>query len=483
MSIESRAARNPAMMANTQSIVGPFRVGLVGAGYVSAYHLRALKSLDSVVPVAIADPDAAKARAVAVQFGIPAVFERLEDMAEARPDVVHILTPPALHRDLSIAAMEMGCHVLVEKPMAETVDDCDRMIAAARATGRVLSVNHSARMDPTVLRALELVRRGGIGDVLAVHFFRNSEYPPYAGGGLPPPYRRGGYPFEDLGLHGLCVIEAFLGRITDVTVRYRSTGRDPLLFFDEWHAVVDAERGSGQMYVSWNSRPMQNEFVVHGTRGVISIDCYLQTLSVQRVLPAPKPVQRMIGTAMAASGDLWRGPMKALGFATGGRKPNAGIHMSVRMFYEALARGAQPPVSADEGRRVVFWLKQSTRAADAAKVAALAPVTAQRQPRILVTGARGLVGSALLRRLRERGDAVRVLLRRPVAAIAADPEVDIMYGDLGDPEVVDRAVSGIDVVYHVGSAMRGGRAAFEAGTVRGTRNIVDAAIRHGVTPL
>src|ERR1051326_550530 len=106
--------------------------------------------------------------------------------------------------------------------------------------------------------------------------------------------------------------------------------------------------------------------------------------------------------------------MNALRFATGRLKPNAGIHMSVRMFYEALARGAQPPVSADEGRRVVFWLKQSTRAADAAKVAALAPVTAQRQPRILVTGARGLVGSALLRRLRERGDAVRVLLRRQI---------------------------------------------------------------------
>src|SRR5712691_6088547 len=123
----------------------PIRAGIVGAGYVSAYHLRALKSLDCVTVVGIADTDQTKAQKVAADFGIPAVFQSLEDMAAAKPDVVHILTPPALHRDLSIRAMNMGCHVFVEKPMAETVEDCDLMAAAAKATGRVLSVNHSAR--------------------------------------------------------------------------------------------------------------------------------------------------------------------------------------------------------------------------------------------------------------------------------------------------------------------------------------------------
>jgi predicted dehydrogenase len=155
----------------------PIRTAIVGAGYVSAYHLRAVKSLDNVTVVGIADPDKTKAAKLAADFGIPSVFRTLEDMAAVTPDVVHILTPPALHRELSIRAMKMGCHVLVEKPMAESVEDCDRMIAVAKATGRVLSVNHSARMDPVVLRALDLVRSGAIGDVLAAHFFRNSDSP------------------------------------------------------------------------------------------------------------------------------------------------------------------------------------------------------------------------------------------------------------------------------------------------------------------
>jgi predicted dehydrogenase/nucleoside-diphosphate-sugar epimerase len=459
------------------------RVGIVGAGYVSAYHLRALQSLDYVTVVGIADTDQTKARHVAEEFRIPTVCASLDELMALKPHVVHILTPPSLHRDLSIRAMRMGADVFVEKPMAENAEDCDLMIAAASETGRVLSVNHSARMDPVVLRALELVRSGSIGDVLAVHFFRNSDYAPYTGGELPAPYRRGGYPFEDLGVHGLYLMEAFLGSITDVDVRYRSTGRDPNLFFDEWHAFVEAEKGTGHMYISWNSRPMQNELIVHGTSGIISVDCYLQRLSVQTTLPAPKPIQRMLGTAMAAAGTLYGVSVNAVKFVTGRLKPNAGIHTSVRKFYEALAAGAAPPVSAEEGRRAVRWMESAVREADRRKVEALAPASVSQPARVLVTGASGLLGSALLRRLRSQGVVARVLLRRPSPALAAEPDVEVVYGDLGDPSAVDRAVRNIDVVYHVGSAMSGGKAAFEAGTVAATRNVVTACVRHGVRRL
>jgi predicted dehydrogenase len=87
-------------------------------------------------------------------------------MAEAQPKVIHILTPPASHAPLALEAMEMGCHVFVEKPMAESAD-CDRMIHFARERGLVLSVNHSARMDPIVLQALEMIRNGACGEVKA----------------------------------------------------------------------------------------------------------------------------------------------------------------------------------------------------------------------------------------------------------------------------------------------------------------------------
>src|SRR5262249_26549198 len=99
-----------------------------------------------------------------------------------------------------------------------------------------------------------------------------------------------------------------------------------------------------------------------------------------------------------------------------------------------------------------------------------------------VTGALGTLGRSLVRRLLQFGEPVRVLVRRPPDG-GPHEKIQLMYGDLGDPAAVDRAVEGIEVVFHVGAAMHGGIAEFTSGTVWGTRNIVDACERHGVRKL
>jgi predicted dehydrogenase/nucleoside-diphosphate-sugar epimerase len=461
----------------------PIRVGLAGAGYVSTYHARALRSLKHVQIVGVADPDVARARQLAAHFSIPAVYPSLAKMASAQPDVIHILTPPSSHCQLTIEALRMGCHVFVEKPMAETAEECDQMIAAARMAGRILSVNHSARMDPIVLKALDLVRSGACGDILAVDFFRGSDYPPYAGGPVPAPYRVGAYPFQDLGVHGLYLLEAFLGRILNLDVRYSSSGREPNLLFDEWRALAACEKGTGQMYLSWSARPMRNEIVIQGTRGSIHVDCFLQTCVVRKRLPAPRFIGLVAGALAASASTLVSVPWNVLRFATGKLLSSPGIHTSIQAFYDSLGVGAPPPVTADEGRRMVAWMQQVSREANAEKERRLGAGAPIPPAKILVTGATGFLGRALLQRLRQRGEPIRVLVRRPSESLAHDPLIHQVCGDLGDPEAVDRAVSGVDLVYHVGAAMRGGKADFGRGTVWGTRNIVDACLRHGIRKL
>jgi 2-alkyl-3-oxoalkanoate reductase len=187
----------------TASGLKQLRIAIVGAGYVARHHLSALKRLDFVEIVGIADLDLAAARKLAAEFGVPSAVTSLAELADRQPNTVYVLTPPASHCALALQAIDMGCHVLVEKPMADSVAECDAMIARARERGVVLSVNHSDRLDPVVLQALALVRAGVAGDVLAVDFLRSSEYPPYAGGPLPAAVRQGSYPFRDLGVHGL----------------------------------------------------------------------------------------------------------------------------------------------------------------------------------------------------------------------------------------------------------------------------------------
>jgi nucleoside-diphosphate-sugar epimerase/predicted dehydrogenase len=392
-----------------------------------------------------------------------------------------VLTPPASHCQLTLEALAMGCDVFVEKPMASTRHECDQMIAAAQHAGRVLSVNHSAKADPIVVRGLELARSGAIGDVLAVDFCRSSDYPLYAGGPLTSPYRLGGYPFEDIGIHGLYLVEAFLGAIRDVNVRYRTTGRNPNVYFDEWRATVECEKGVGQMLLSWATRPLRNELTIHGTKGYLHIDCFLQTCSVHTALPGPKAITASIDATTKAIGTLYRVPRNMVSFVTGKLRPSPGIHAGVLQFHDALQRGVAPPVSMEEGRTMVGWAENACRAADNDKDGALAVHKQVPPARVLVTGATGFLGRALLARLCSLGEPVRVLARRPSSHLEALPGVHVVYGDLGDPDAVDRAVAGVEVVYHVGATMRGrGWPDYQSGTVEATRNVVESCLRHGV---
>lgn len=455
------------------------RVAVVGAGYVAGYHLAALKRLDFVDIVGLCDLDTTAAQALATRFGVPVVARQLADLAGERPDAVYVLTPPASHCALALQALDMGCHVLVEKPMAESVAECETMIARAKEKGLVLSVNHSDRLDPVVVKAIDQSRAGACGDVLSVDVLRSSEYAEYAGGPLPALVRQGSYPFRDLGVHGLYVLEAFLGEVRALDVGYRATGRNPNLKFDEWHAAARCEGGLGRLLLSWNARPMESRIVVRGTRGTIEVDRFLQICRVHRVLPGPKFIGIVATAFLSGLADVFRVPWNVLRFATRRLKPSPGIQAGAAGFAQALHDHRAPPVPPEEGLRAVALMESVCASADAERIAEIESRYVDLPPAdVLVTGAAGFLGRKVVEALCAKGQRVRVLVRNPAAAANFGAGVQVVVGDLGDPRAVDHAVAGVGSVYHVGAAMRGGPRAFEAGTVWGTRNVIEACLKH-----
>ena len=460
------------------------RVVVIGAGYVARHHLSALDELPFAKVVGLVDVDLAAARSLAREFGIENTAPTLAGLAGDPPDVAYVLTPPETHCALALQAIERGCHVLVEKPMAESAEECAAMIAAAAGRNRILSVNHSDKFDPVVERALDLVRSGACGELVSVDVLRSSEYPSYRGGPLPQMARQGSYPFRDLGTHGLYLLESFLGPIRKLDVEWRESGRNPILQFDEWLAVAHCERGVGRLQISWNVRPMQNRIIVQGTRGVVEVDRFLQVCRFSGVYPGPKFAGIVLAGFKNAVAESFRIPFNVLRFATSRLKPSPGIRSGSTGFARAIHEGIAPPVDAAEGARIVSMMEPACREADRQRTAELEARRASR-PAVatLVTGASGFLGGALVRRLRMAGEPVRVLVRRPSAWMSADPGIQIFVGDLGDPHAVSHAVQGVDLVYHAGAATRGDAGDFSAGTVYGTRNVVDACLRWRVKRL
>ena len=458
-----------------------FRVGLVGAGYISEFHIRALRRLSNVSIIGIADLNISRARAVAERFGIPRSFPSLREMAAEGLDVVHVLTPPASHAEVAIEALGYGCHVLVEKPLATNVEDCDRIASAASAANRRVCVDHSLLYDFFVARALNLVRGGAVGHPIAADYFCSSAYPPYRGGPLPAQYHDGGYPFRDVGVHALYLIDAFLGKIQKVDAEFATQGGDPNLLYDEWRAIVKCERGTGHAHLSWNVLPKQHLLMIQGTRGVLRADLVSMTITLKKNTPLPKVVERALLGINEGFRILTQVPINSIQFVRKKILQYHGLQMLVAEFYRTLSTGEPTPVPVEKARPIVEWIDHMARGADEAKCKFLERFPKSLSARVLVTGASGFIGRNLVRRLLREGERIRIFVRRePPSEWLKDPNIEICIGDLGDPEAVDRAVAGVDIVYHVGGTMKGGSHDFERGIVVGTRNVVESALRHGV---
>jgi len=136
-------------------VAEPLRVGVIGVGHLGRHHARILSSLEGATLTAVADLIADRAKESAAAAGARALSDSRELLGEV--DAVTVAVPTELHLEIALPFLERGTSVLVEKPMARSLDEADRMIAAARASGAILAVGHTERYNPAVAAVLPLV--------------------------------------------------------------------------------------------------------------------------------------------------------------------------------------------------------------------------------------------------------------------------------------------------------------------------------------
>jgi UDP-N-acetylglucosamine 3-dehydrogenase len=150
------------------------RVGVVGVGVMGSNHARVFTDLPAVRLVGVADPDRKQRDFVSAALGCPA-FGSVEALLANGVDAVTIAAPTHLHRELALACIESGVHVLVEKPITPTVEEGRAIIAAARRAGVALMVGHVERFNPTVEAIKDAIRDE---DILSIGITRVGPFPP-----------------------------------------------------------------------------------------------------------------------------------------------------------------------------------------------------------------------------------------------------------------------------------------------------------------
>jgi len=136
----------------------PIRVAVVGVGEFGRNHVRLWRELEGAELAGVADTNAERARQVAAEFGTH-VFADLDALAAAQVDAVSLAVPTKEHARIGCRLLDAGLDVLVEKPMAASLEEADRLIASARRSGGILQVGHVERFNPAVAAAQKIVSR------------------------------------------------------------------------------------------------------------------------------------------------------------------------------------------------------------------------------------------------------------------------------------------------------------------------------------
>lgn len=201
----------------------PVRIGLIGAGGIAGAHARGYRTLAAeglcrVTAVADTVPEAAARRAH--ELGAPHTFADHRDLLRLAgpdaPDAVDICLPHDLHAAVALEAFAAGRHVLVEKPIATTLEDARAMVAAARAAGLTLQVGHNERFDPQYQEMKRLVEAGTLGEVFAARADHNQDLRLPEGHWLRSGARSGGGVVIGSGIHRLDLLRWLLGEVAEV---------------------------------------------------------------------------------------------------------------------------------------------------------------------------------------------------------------------------------------------------------------------------
>jgi len=199
----------------------PIGIGMIGVGEIADLHAEGYRRCEDARIVGVTDLAHDLAETKAKKYGAEKVYDSVDKLlADSNIDAVDIAVPTFAHSELAVKACEAGKHVMLEKPMGRTVQECDLIVSAARKAGVKLMVNHSLKFFPPFRQCKKLVDEGGIGKIIRMRATHMGYK--YMGWRGNPDQTGGGLVIEGV-VHPIYLTEWFLGPIKKVSAAMGKT--------------------------------------------------------------------------------------------------------------------------------------------------------------------------------------------------------------------------------------------------------------------
>lgn len=312
------------------------RVAVVGAGFAGSDHAAAYSAQADAELVGIVDPTPGRAAELAGRSGGRPFVDLDALFGEAPPDAASVCVPTGLHRTVVERLAQAGVHVLLEKPMAQTVADCDAIAATAERAGIVLMLGLTHRFHAELIEARRLIDAGAIGTpMLAQDAFSFGEPGPWPAWYYQHALSGGGELMHD-GVHLVDRMEWLIGSpIVEVYGRTTTYARSIDGVEDGGVAVLMFANGAiGSLFVNQATHPLRSdaasvpmpgrlELEIHGAKGSIRYRTWHELIV-----------------------DLAGEPTRVVT-----RTDSDEMRREIRAFLDAIRSGTEPAVGAREGRR------------------------------------------------------------------------------------------------------------------------------------
>jgi predicted dehydrogenase/nucleoside-diphosphate-sugar epimerase len=475
----------------------PHRIVLAGAGFIANYHAEVVQELRDCDVVGACDPDPERLRELCERWNIRYQAGCLADLLETCPaDAVHVLTPPSTHVEMAEQALNAGLHVLIEKPMALTSRDADRVFDLAWQRGRLVGVNHNAVHQPAFRELLSRLRQGGLGRIEHVIAMQNVPLGQLKSG------RHDHWMFRDprnllfeQGPHPFSQVCELLGDVqrASTLVAGERTLRSGHRFYTKWQISLDCAEGTAQVFLAFDGTLPQWFLHVVGQDGSAHLDFVHNTCTVDRAtggIAAADALARGLSTswrlATQSLANFVRYGQATLGLS--GQRDAYYLSMKGGIGeFHASVRSLRPSPSASSVRQVTAALELAAASLPIHRVvpAVPAPRSSRRDGEVLVLGSTGFIGGHLVRALSRAEYPLRIMVRRP-SALPADllrDDPTVIVGDVLKREQVDCAVAGCRSVIHLVAGAPTGWPAYQRLFVDSTRMVAEACLAHGVEQL
>jgi myo-inositol 2-dehydrogenase/D-chiro-inositol 1-dehydrogenase len=336
------------------------RLGIVGCGaVVCGRHLPALARVPGIEVLAVADVEPRALEEAATRFGIPRRYATAQSLA-ADPDVeaVAVCTPPATHLEAALAALDAGKHLFVEKPLAVSLDDADRLLERAAVSSQAAVIGFNLRRHRLVRQARGLVREGALG---RAHTLVSTFTDPLVRRELAPWRSRrgeGGGAVFDRAVHHFDLWRFLLD---DEVAEVSATGRARLR--DDDGAVVTARMRGGAIAtaVVLDDTVVRHRLTIYGTEGAVEIDALrfdgLTRMALEEYPGAPRARLRRLRQRLAD-------PRGSLAAIRRGGDFDAAYEHQWRHFADVVRRGAAPDATLADGRAALAIAVAAARSID-----------------------------------------------------------------------------------------------------------------------